>query len=204
MLDPDSDVVGILTDLTADTMLGLYRRGGFAMPSGVPGVYAVYSPQQRAVLPLDRLRVTRSLKQSMKHYTVSLDQDFAGVLHGCASRKAPTDWIDGRLAALYLQLHSRGIAHSVEVWDADRNLTGGLFVVSVGGLVSGESMFHIGRDASKTALVWLVHRLREATGPVLLDTQWLTPHLASLGVIEIPRAQYLRRLAGVTSRPDVL
>jgi leucyl/phenylalanyl-tRNA--protein transferase len=184
-------------------MLTLYQRGGFVMPSGVSGLYAVYSPQRRGVLPLENLRVTRSLRKSMKRYEVSLDHDFAGVVRGCASRQAPTDWIDGRLAALYHDLHTLGHAHSVEVWDETGVLTGGLFVVNVGGLVSGESMFHIGRDASKTALAWLVHHLRDR-GTVLLDTQWSTPHLADLGVIEIPRAQYLRRLAEVVSLPDVL
>ncbi len=174
------------------------------MPSGLPGLYAVYSPLARGVLPLDNLRVTRSLRQSMKHYHVTIDVDFDSVLRGCSARKAPTDWIDEVLQAHYRELHARGHAHSVEVWDGAGDLAGGLFVVNVGGLVSGESMFHIGRDASKTALVWLVERLRTAGGPVLLDTQWSTPHLASLGVVEIGRHEYLRRLAEVVSLPDVL
>lgn len=174
------------------------------MPVGVSGIYCLYSPGRRAVLPLDNLRVTRSLRQSMKHYDVSFDQAFTDVLAHCAGRQVPTDWIDDFLIDRYTELHHLGHAHSVEVWDREGNLTGGLFAVNIGGLVSGESMFHIGRDASKTALVHLVERLRSAPGPVLLDAQYQTPHLASLGVIEVSRADYLAALPVLTDRPNAL
>ncbi len=174
------------------------------MPYIVDDIYLWMSPKERAILPLDRLRVTRSLRQSTKRYTVTFDREFDAVLAQCANPARRGGWITELLAANYRTMFHSGYAHSVEVWDDHGRLAGGLFLVNVGGLVSGESMFHVGRDASKVALVALVQRLREAAGPVLLDTQWRTDHLATLGVIEVPRKKYLTMLPELVNRPNVL
>jgi leucyl/phenylalanyl-tRNA--protein transferase len=159
-----------------------------------------WSPLDRAVLPLDALRVTRSLRKMTRRYEVRVDTDFEGVLAGCGDPRRPDGWIDGSVRRVYRQLHAAGTVHSVEAWTPEGELAGGLYGVSIGGLFAGESMFHrpdIGRDASKVALVALVDLLRESGGDArLLDVQWTTPHLESLGVVEVPRRQYLRLLAG--------
>jgi leucyl/phenylalanyl-tRNA--protein transferase len=184
-------------------MLAGYRRGLFAM-SYSSVLYQWWSPDPRGVLPLAQLRVSRSLRRSCRRYTTTQDKDFAAVLEACAGIRRPGGWIDARLARGYQELHDRGHAHSVEVWDADGALAGGLFTVCVGGFVSGESMFHVRRDASKVALVALVERLRQAAGPVLLDTQWRTEHLASLGVVDVRRREFQRRLREVIPAPAAL
>ncbi|MFP5283578.1 MAG: leucyl/phenylalanyl-tRNA--protein transferase, partial [Actinomycetes bacterium] len=142
----------------------------------------------------------------LPRYEVRVDTAFDAVLAGCADPRRAGGWIDGQVAAVYRQLHLEGMVHSVEAWTRDGRLAGGLYGVSIGGLFAGESMFHrpdIGRDASKVALVALVERLR-AGGEAdrLLDVQWATPHLTSLGVTEIPRVEYLRRLERALSRPS--
>lgn len=197
------ELVGIVRSFSVDQMLDYYRRGIFPMPILTVG-YGLYCPPRRAVLTLDDLRVTRSLRQSMKHYEVTFDKAFDEVLAHCAGRQVPTDWINGHLIDSYTELHRRGHAHSVEAWDREGNLSGGLFAVNIGGLVSGESMFHIGRDASKVALVHLVERLQAAPGAVLFDVQYQTSHLASLGVREISRQAYLTALESVVDGPNVL
>lgn len=196
-------MVGVSSTVDADLMLAGYRKGLFAMAYS-PRLYQWWSPDPRGMLPLDRLRVTRSLRKSMRRFTTTIDADFPAVLAHCANVKRPGGWIDARLARGYLELHQRGHAHSVEVWDREGALAGGLFTVTVGGFVSGESMFHLQRDASKVALVALVERLRQCEGPVLLDTQWSTPHLASLGVVEVRRREFQRRLRKVTAVPAAL
>jgi leucyl/phenylalanyl-tRNA--protein transferase len=183
-------------------MLAGYRKGWFAMPA-LPPLYQWYSPDPRGVLPLDGLRVTRSLRQSARRYTVTYDQDFHAVVALCADPRRAGGWIDRGMYTAYTTLYHLGHAHSVETRDADGRLVGGLFVVNIGGLVCGESMFHTATDASKVALLGLVQRLRIAGRPVLLDTQWSTPHLQSLGVVDIPRADYLRTLAEVIDAPAV-
>ncbi len=203
MASEKRELVGFSRTISADDMLVGYRRGMFAMSYwGV--LYQWWSPDPRGVLPLDGLRVTRSLRKSMRRYEVVFDADFPAVLHACADPDRPGGWIDPGLTEAYLELNRRGHAHSVETRDADGRLVGGLFVVSIGGFVSGESMFHTATDASKVALVALVGRLRQAAGPVLLDTQWRTEHLATLGVVDMPRRQYLRALAGAVAAPSAL
>ncbi|MCU0297722.1 MAG: leucyl/phenylalanyl-tRNA--protein transferase [Candidatus Nanopelagicales bacterium] len=179
-------------------MLHGYRRGLFAMPYARL-MYAWWSPDPRGVLDLQNLRLTRSLRQSCRKYHVAIDQDFEAVLDRCANVERAGAWIDESLYRGYLDLHNRGHAHSVETRDDDGELVGGLFAVNVGGLVAGESMFHTARDASKVALVGLVELLRDHDEPVLLDTQWLTPHLASLGATEISRSDYQHRLSEVVN-----
>jgi leucyl/phenylalanyl-tRNA---protein transferase len=187
-------VVAVGADLEPGTLLAAYRAGIFPMP--VTGVEPMvwWSPDPRAVLPLDGLRLTRSLQRSCRRFEVRVDTAFADVVAACADPRRPGGWIDGRIAEAYAELHELGWAHSVEAWTAGGELVGGLYGVAVDGLFAGESMFHRETDASKVALVGLVERLDPGG---LLDVQWLTPHLASLGAVEVPRAEYLRRLARV-------
>jgi leucyl/phenylalanyl-tRNA---protein transferase len=200
--DPLDDLVAVGADLAPGTLLAAYRRGLFPMPSGEPGdpVYW-FCPVRRGVLPVDGLRVSRSLRRSLREFEIRVDTAFEEVVDGCADPRRPSGWIDGDIRAAYLHLHELGWAHSVEAWRGGC-LVGGLYGVAVGGLFAGESMFHRERDASKAALVGLVGALDdEYRARRLLDVQWLTPHLASLGAVEVPRPEYLRRLAAALAAP---
>jgi len=199
----DDGIVGIGADLEPETILAAYRSGLFPMPirAGVQEVLAWWSPDPRGVLPIDGLRVSRSLRRSCARFRVSIDEAFESVIAGCADRARPGGWITGQMRAAYVRLHHLGHAHSVEAWSLeDGTLAGGLYGVAIGGLFAGESMFHRATDASKVALVGLVDALSDGRDR-LLDVQWLTPHLASLGAIEVPRREYLRRLASALSTP---
>ncbi len=193
----DDDLIAVSREVDAEMVLEAYRSGVFPMPVR-RRLMGWWSPLDRGILPLDGLRVTRSLRKMLGRYEIRVDTAFAQVLDRCADPKRPGSWIDTRIRDIYTDLHHRGIVHSVEAWDRDGLLVGGLYGVSVGGLFAGESMFHDperGRDASKAALVGLVERLRAAGGDErLLDVQWRTDHLATLGVVEIDRADYLDRL----------
>jgi len=200
----DSDLVGIGADLEPGTLLAAYRRGLFPMPiAGARGL-AWWSPDPRGVIPLDGLLVSRSLRRSLRRYEIRVDTAFDEVVSACADPTRDGGWITAPIRHAYARLHDMGWAHSIEAWDpTSGTLAGGLYGVQVDGLFAGESMFHRSIDASKVALVALVDRLR-ASGGVLLDVQWSTPHLASLGAIEISRADYLARLrlaCDVQSRP---
>lgn len=194
---PGNDLVSASMGMSTQTILAAYVNGLFPMPLG-HGAVGWFSPMERGILPLDGLRVGRSLRKTAKRYEITVDRAFAEVLDRCGDPRRPHGWIDDDIAAHYGHLHAAGLAHSVEAWDGDGRLVGGLYGVGIGGLFAGESMFHDpdgGRDASKAALIALVGRLAAAgIEGRLLDVQWRTPHLASLGVIEIPRAAYLRRL----------
>ena len=200
----EDDLIGVSRDFDAELALAAYLSGVFPMPNP-RGLMGWYSPLHRGVLPLDGLRVSRSLRKRLGRYQIRTDTAFDAVLAGCSDRRRPNGWIDERIRRVYRELHRRGIVHSVEAWTAEGELAGGLYGVSIGGLFAGESMFHrsdIGRDASKVALAALVERLQAAgmTGR-LLDVQWVTPHLASLGVVEISREEYLDRLSAALRRP---
>ncbi len=200
----DSDLVAVSRDFDADLALEAYRSGLFPMPVR-PGVTGWFSPLRRGVLPIEGLRVSRSLRKMLDRYRVRVDADFAQVLRRCADPARPGGWIDPDITAVYTELHQRGVVHSVECWTPAGVLAGGLYGVSIGGLFAGESMFHdpeLGRDASKVALVALVDRLR-AAGPAgrVLDVQWRTDHLASLGVVEISRTTYLELLGPALALP---
>ena len=189
----DSDLVALGADLEPGTVLSAYRQGIFPMPIRRTAPMGWWSPVERGVLPLDRLRVTRSLRQSAKRFTITTDRAYDEVVAGCASRSRPGRWINREIVAAYRRLHDLGWVHSVEVWRGE-NLVGGLYGVAVGGLFAGESMFHIDRDASKVALKALVDLLADGSPDRLLDVQWATPHLTSLGAVEVSRQEYLRRL----------
>jgi leucyl/phenylalanyl-tRNA---protein transferase len=201
----EDDLIGVSRDFDPSLVLAAYASGVFPMPAP-GGLMGWYSPLRRGVLPLDGLRVSRSLRKMLGRYEIRIDTAFDAVLAGCADRRRPNGWIDDRVRRVYRQLHQRGVVHSVEAWTADGALAGGLYGVAVGGLFAGESMFHrpdIGRDASKVALVALVERLQAAGGTGrLLDVQWVTPHLTSLGVVEISRTEYLRRLGVALPLPQ--
>ena len=194
-------------DLAPGTVLAAYRAGLFPMP--LPhGRLGWWSPDPRGVLPLDGFRRTRSLRRSARHFEVRVDSAFEAVVRGCADPRRPHGWIDSRVAAAYTGLHRTGWAHSVEAWTPDGRLAGGLYGLELGGLFAGESMFHVpapwARDASKVALGALVDVLAGAGGQRLLDVQWATPHLVSLGVVELSRAEYLRRLACALDLPPAV
>jgi leucyl/phenylalanyl-tRNA--protein transferase len=192
---PEQDVIALGGDLAPETLIGAYRRGIFPMPLDMPDpVLAWWSPDPRGILPLDGLRVTRSMRQSAKRYEIRVDTCFTEVMRQCANPARPSGWITSAFIEAYTQLHELGWAHSVEAFDADGRLAGGLYGVRINGLFAGESMFTAGRDASKVALIALVSLMRRS-GMILLDVQWQSDHLRSLGAIEVSRQDYLSRLA---------
>ncbi len=201
--EPGEDLVAAGGDLEPATLLAAYASGLFPMGLGRHGKPPIgwWSPDPRGVLPLQNLHVSRSLRRSLRRFDVRFDTAFEQVVAGCADRRRPGRWITPKMASAYRRLHRLGHAHSVEVF-RDERLVGGLYGVEVGGLFAGESMFHLVTDASKVALVALV-RVLDSDGDTrrLVDVQWRTPHLATLGVIEIPRREYLRRLADAVTAP---
>jgi leucyl/phenylalanyl-tRNA--protein transferase len=201
---PGEDLVGVGADLEPGTVLAAYRAGLFPMGLGRHGHGPIgwWSPDPRGILPLDRLRVSRSLRRACARFEVRVDSAFDDVVAACADPHRPGRWITLRMAEAYGRLHRLGWAHSVECWVGDR-LVGGLYGVAIGGLFAGESMFHREADSSKVALVALVRLLqRTDQDRRLLDVQWRTPHLASLGVVEVARSDYLARLQTALTLPS--
>jgi leucyl/phenylalanyl-tRNA--protein transferase len=190
-LPPEEDFIAVGADLEPGTILGAYTQGYFPMPVDRRRI-GWFSPDPRGVLRPSSLQVSRSLRRSTRRYSVSVNQAFDQVLAACSDPSRPNGWIDRRIKRAYARLHHLGWAHSVEVWDDD-GLAGGLYGIGIGGLFAGESMFHRRTDASKVALVHLVELL--GTGPAtIIDVQWLTPHLASLGAEAVSRNEYRRLL----------
>jgi leucyl/phenylalanyl-tRNA--protein transferase len=185
-------LVAVGADLEPGTLLAAYRTGMFPMPFGRRRI-GWWSPDPRGVLPLDGLLVSRSLRRSCRRFEIRVDSAFETVVRRCGDPRRPHGWINEDFIRAYTRLHELGWAHSVETW-LDGELVGGLYGVHIERLFAGESMFHTATDASKVALVALVEQLRDA-GTQLLDVQWRTDHLATLGVIDVPRPYYLRRLA---------
>ncbi len=199
-VETDDDIVAVGADLEPGTILNAYRAGIFPMPLEGIAEMAWWSPVERGVLPLDGFRVSRSTRRSAKRFAVTVDEAFDDVIAGCADPARPGAWIDEQIETAYRTLHELGWVHSVEVWRGER-LMGGLYGVAVGGLFAGESMFHRERDASKVALMALVELLDDGEPHRLLDVQWLTDHLRSLGAIEIPRVDYVDRLRRALAVP---
>ena len=196
---PRDDLVAVGAQLHLGTVLAAYRQGLF--PMDVDGQLGWWSPMERGVLPLDGLRVSRSLRRSVGRFEIRVDTAFEEVIDACADPRREHGWITPAFRAAYVDLHRLGWAHSVEAW-RDGVLAGGLYGVAIGGLFAGESMFHRQTDASKVALVGLVDLLRDEHAPQrVLDVQWVTPHLASLGVVGISRAAYLSRARAALDRP---
>jgi leucyl/phenylalanyl-tRNA--protein transferase len=180
-------------EITPEILLRAYSIGLFPMAESAEAATLFWvDPKERGIFPLDALQISRSLAKTVRAdcFDVRVDDDFDAVMAGCAERDKT--WINADIRRLYGALFRQGRAHSIEV-RADGALVGGLYGVSLGAAFFGESMFHVARDASKVALVHLAARLRFA-GFRLLDTQFVTPHLASLGAIEISREAYLKRL----------
>lgn len=181
--------------LTAELLVSAYAQGVFPMAeSATAETLHWYDPRQRGVMPLPGFHVARSLARSRRRggFRFSCNRDFAGVVAACADR--PVTWINPAIARVFADLHAQGLAHSVEVWTPGGDLAGGVYGLALGAGFFAESMVSRVTGGSKMALAELVARLRRG-GFVLMDTQYLTPHLASLGGIEIPRAEYHRRLA---------
>ncbi|MDN5746017.1 MAG: leucyl/phenylalanyl-tRNA--protein transferase [Nocardioidaceae bacterium] len=205
--DPDGDTdatdrIATGADLEPGTVLAAYRQGLFPMPE--PHTVGWWCPAYRGVLTLEELRVSRSLRSSARRFEIRIDSAFDEVIAACADPRRPHGWIDRRIARAYTELHNLGWAHSVEAWREGR-LVGGLYGLAIGGLFAGESMFHRETDASKVALMGLVEGLRSdaagAAGERIVDVQWATPHLRSLGVSTMTRAAYLARLEAVLQVP---
>ena len=192
---PQDDCVAAGADLEPSTVVEAYRHGAFPMPHD--GRLLWWSPLRRGVLPPGAMHVSRSLRRSARRLRTSIDEAFERVIDACADPDRPGAWIDDDVRTAYVGLHELGWAHSVEVWDDAGDLVGGLYGLGVGSLFAGESMFHRARDASKVALL----ALTEVAGIDLVDVQWRTEHLASLGVQEWPRDRYLDVVRRLVDRP---
>lgn len=196
---PPDDVLATGGDLEPGTVLAAYRSGLFPMHLS-DGTLGWWSPEPRAHIPLDGLRVTRSLRRSTRRFRVTVDTAFDEVISSCASPDRQGRWINRDIITAYTRLHRLGWAHSVESWNRDGELVGGLYGIAIGGFFAGESMFYRERDASKVALVRLVEGMRIGGGR-LLDVQWATDHLVSLGAVEVPRGRYLDLLEDALAYP---
>jgi leucyl/phenylalanyl-tRNA---protein transferase len=195
----ESGIVALGADLEPGTLLAAYRVGLFPMPFDRRRV-AWYSPDPRGILPLEGLRVSRSLRRSAQRFEVRIDTRFRDVVHACADPRREGGWITPAFVEAYTRLHELGWAHSVEAY-VGGELVGGLYGVRIGGLFAGESMFHRVTDASKVTLLHLVELLL-LDGATLLDVQWTTDHLRSLGAVDVPREQYLALLGAALRDPS--
>lgn len=198
--EPGNDVIAVGADLEPGTLLAAYRAGMFPMPLDPRrrrSDIAWFSPDPRGILPLDGLHVSRSLKRSLRRYDVTFDQAFREVAIACGTQPREGQWITTAIVEAYTRLFELGWAQSIEVLDGGE-LVGGVYGVRIGRFFAGESMFSRATDASKVGLVRLVEALR-ADGVELFDVQWRTDHLATLGVVEIPRQEYLERLGKMLS-----
>jgi leucyl/phenylalanyl-tRNA--protein transferase len=188
-------------DLEPATLLDAYERGIFPMPVDRRGPIGWWSPDPRGVVPIDGLRISRSLRRSARRYEIRVDTAFEAVIDGCADPLRRGGWITPGMRDAYVRMHELGWVHSVEAWDGE-GLAGGLYGVAIGGLFAGESMFSRRTDASKVALVGLVELLRaDGDDRRLLDVQWVTDHLATLGAVGVARSHYLDLLATALTAP---
>ncbi|WP_226344907.1 leucyl/phenylalanyl-tRNA--protein transferase [Agilicoccus flavus] len=195
------DLVAVGGDLAPGTVLAAYRAGLFPMGTGPGGRPPTgwWSPDPRGVLVPGELRVSRSLRRAVRRFDVTVDESFSEVVTACADPGRDGAWITREIHDAYVELHRLGWAHSVEVRDPAGDLVGGLYGLALGGLFAGESMFHRVTDASKVALVALCRIVADDGDPArLVDVQWLTDHLASLGAREIPRSEYVRAVRRAT------
>ncbi len=195
----EREICGVGADLEPGTLLAAYRAGIFPMRLGRNGALAWWSPDPRGVIPLDGVHVSRSLRRSQRRFELRINTEFETVMRACADPRRPHGWIDESFVAAYVALHELGWAHSIETWH-EGELVGGLYGVAIGGLFAGESMYHRASDASKVALLNTAELLA-AGGATLFDVQWVTPHLESLGAVEMPRPEYLRRVEAAITLP---
>lgn len=203
--DLDDDLVAMGADLAPGTIVAAYVNGVFPMGLGEGGAEPMgwWSPQRRGVLERGAFHASRSLRRSSRHFDVTFDAAFDAVITACADPRRQGAWITDGIVTAYTRLHEMGVAHSVEVWRGDE-LAGGLYGLAIGGLFAGESMFHRVTDASKVALGALAQAVYERDDvPRLIDVQWRTSHLGSLGVTETPREAYRSRLGGLVTAPPI-
>jgi leucyl/phenylalanyl-tRNA--protein transferase len=193
--DGRTDLIAVGADMVPGTVLAAYRSGLFPMPVEPRkrrSQIAWYSPDPRAIIPLDGFHASRSLRRSVGRFEHSFNRAFTAVVRACGDPDRDGFWISDAVISAYEELFGLGWAESVEVWHDDE-LVGGVYGVRIGGFFAGESMFHRVTDASKVALFHLVEALRR-DGVTLFDVQWATPHLESLGAVEVSRTEYLGRL----------
>ena len=197
------DVIAVGTDFRAGTLLAAYRAGIFPWPQGNGGdLVGWFSPDPRTLLPLERIHWSRSLRRTLrKHpFTITVDAAFPATMIACGAEREEGTWITPEVVAGYTRLHELGWAHSLEVWEGPE-LVGGIYGVAVGASFAAESMFHKRTDASKIAFATLAEHLRDS-GYAIFDAQVMNPHLESLGCIDVPRSEYLDRLArAIVTRP---
>ena len=201
--EPGEDLIGVGADLQPATFIAAYRSGAFPMGLGRGGRNPMgwWSPDPRGIIRPAEMHVSRSLRRSMRHFDVTIDVAFDQVMLGCADPARTGRWITPAILRAYRELHRLGWAHSIEVWQESR-LVGGLYGIAIGGLFAGESMFHRATDASKAALVTLAEILvAEGDSRRVIDVQWVTPHLASLGAVEVTRETYLTLLTAALEAP---
>ncbi len=193
-----SDMICVGADLEPSTLITAYRAGLFPMPHGRKRKdIGWWSPNPRGIIPIDGFHESRTLRRARKRFVVTHDQQFTEVMRRCGDPRRPHGWINEPFINAYAMLHHLGWASSTEVVDEAGELVGGVYGVRIDRLFAGESMFHTKTDASKVALAALIERLRD-DGIELFDVQWTTPHLVSLGAIDITRDEYLHRLAAAT------
>ena len=193
------------------TLLAAYRVGLFPMPYEIDGQESAigwWSPKSRAIFYPDQIHVSNSLKSAIKKFTVTVDQDFTSVIRACGNPERVSGWINEDVISAFTALHEIGVAHSIEVWDDDGSLAGGLYGLELGGVFAGESMFHVVKNASKVALVHLGGLLNDGLlndgqGRVI-DTQWMTGHLESMGAKTIDRGDYCQILPKLLDISPVL
>ena len=199
-----ADAIGLLgagADFEPPTIVAAYSAGAFPWPSRQQE-FLWFSPDPRAILELDGLHISRRLRRTLRsgRFRATVDRAFPAVMAACALRPGEGTWITPNLFRAYVRLHQLGWAHSVEVWDSDDTLAGGLYGVGVGAMFGAESMFHRARDASKVAMAALMQHAR-AIGLQFVDIQVAPPHTLSMGAVEISRDAYLRRLADALAAP---
>jgi leucyl/phenylalanyl-tRNA--protein transferase len=191
----NDDILATGADLEPGTLLAAYRAGLF--PMRVRRALAWWSPEPRGVLPLDGFHLSRSTARAVRRFDLRVNTAFTTVMRECGDPRRPQGWIDESFVAAYTRLHELGWAHSVEAWEDDE-LVGGVYGVRINGLFAGESMFHRVTNSSKVAL-WATVELLRIDGAQLFDVQWTTPHLRSLGAIDVPRHEYLDLLAAAVA-----
>ena len=197
------DLITVGADLEISTLINAYTNGYFPMEVSIDRKNKTtgwFSPKLRGIIPIDKLHVTKSMRRSYKNFTFEIDNNFENIMRKCMETPRKGGWINERYIEKYHDLYNAGFAHSVEVY-SQNELVGGLYGVSIGGLFAGESMFSLKSDASKVALMKLIEILK-SIGAKLLDTQWLTPHLKSLGAVVVPREKYGQMLKNAIAEPS--
>jgi len=189
-----------------ETLLAAYRAGLFPMPYEIDSVESAigwWSPKSRAIFYPDQIYVSTSLKSAMRKFKVTVNQDLAGVIRACGNPDRESGWINQTVISAFTALHKVGVAHSIEVWDREGTLAGGLYGLEFGGVFAGESMFHVASNASKVALVHLGELLNDGNGRII-DTQWMTTHLDSMGAKAVDRRDYCQKLPSLMEIPPVM